>query len=202
MQALLLVGILFCDGDDKLRAAAFTDALHCGPKDDIARDDADLAAALVLLVQIATSWTAHFAQVASGKNVSQTDEDEFEAKMQPVYDALVAKFLVDVYGADGKTLKRADFTAKLAGAGAAYLKPCKVKEIVAEHKHTLKLDGLSLTKSDGTAKNRNFFEKIGDGVVGAAKAVGDAGANVANKTAGAFKKEEEKKEGEPPKDGA
>lgn len=202
MQALLLVGILFCDGDDKLRAAAFTDALHCGPKDDIARDDADLAAALVLLVQIATSWTAHFAQVASGKNVSQTDEDEFEAKMQPVYDALVAKFLLDVYGADGKTLKRADFTAKLAGSGAGYLKPCKVKEIVAEHKHTLKLDGLSLTKSDGTAKNRNFFEKIGDGVVGAAKAVGDAGANVANKTAGAFKKEEEKKEGDAPKDGA
>jgi hypothetical protein len=200
VQALLLVGILFCDGDDKLRAAAFTDALHAGPKDDIARDDADLAAALVLLVQLATSWTAHFAQVSSGKNVSQTDEDEFEAKMKPVYDALVAKFLVDVYGADGKTLTRADFTGKLAGAASGYLKPSKVKEIVAEHKHALKLDALTLTGADG-AKNRNFFEKIGDGVVGAAKAVGDAGANVANKTAGAFKKEEEKKEGDAPKEG-
>jgi hypothetical protein len=139
--------------------------------------------------------------VSSGKNVSQTDEDEFEAKMKPVYDALVAKFLVDVYGADGKTLTRADFTGKLAGAASGYLKPSKVKEIVAEHKHALKLDALTLTGADGPAKNRNFFEKIGDGVVGAAKAVGDAGANVANKTAGAFKKEEEKKEGDAPKEG-
>ena len=71
--------------------AAFTDALHAGPKDDIARDDAALAATLVLLVQIATSWTAHFAQVSSGKNVSQTDEDEFEAKMKPVHEALVRR---------------------------------------------------------------------------------------------------------------
>jgi hypothetical protein len=55
------VGVLFADGDDKTKASAFADAVNSDA--ELKRDDADLAAAVVLLAQLATSWTHHFAQV-------------------------------------------------------------------------------------------------------------------------------------------
>jgi len=68
VQALLLVGVLYSEGDDKTRASAFADAVNSDA--ELNRDDADLAAAIVLLVQLATSWTHHFAQVNADKSPS------------------------------------------------------------------------------------------------------------------------------------
>ena len=67
VQALLLVGVLFADGDDKTKAGAFADAVNSDA--ELNRDDADLAAAVVLLVQLATSWTVHYALVQNDKPI-------------------------------------------------------------------------------------------------------------------------------------
>ena len=77
--------------------------------------------------------------------------------MKPVYDAIVAKFLGDVFGGvEVKTSKRQAVVDKLAGSASHYLKADKLKETVAEQKKTLKLENLSLAKQDHT-KDRNIF---------------------------------------------
>jgi hypothetical protein len=81
--------------------------------------------------------------------------DEYEVKMKPVYDAIVAKFQVDVFGADAKTSKRADAVAKLGSSASHYLKADKLKETVAEQKKALKLESLTLSKEQ--PKDRNIF---------------------------------------------
>lgn len=78
VKALLLLGILYCEGDKQSKASAFYDVIQPDLKEDIPCNDADLKALYPLVLQLATSYISYFAYTATGKRVSEEDVDKYE----------------------------------------------------------------------------------------------------------------------------